>query len=210
METENALIIFIKNPELGKVKTRIARTTGDAKALDIYFQLSKITRENAILLRGVTCYLFYSDFVDSVDNWSNIIFQKKLQIQGDLGEKMQAAFAEILNLHPRVCIIGSDCPTLSTNILNQAFMGLEKNDFVVGPSTDGGYYLLGMSKYNLENTPNFEEVSPQYLFQKMAWSTENVLPETLKRIREHRKTIYLLPELTDIDEEKDWLAYLKK
>ena len=150
MKAENALIIFIKNPELGKVKTRIARTTGDEKALDIYFQLSKITRENALLLRGVTCYLFYSDFVDSMDNWSNIIFQKKLQIQGDLGEKMQAAFAEILNLHPRVCIIGSDCPLLSTDILNQAFMGLEKNDFVVGPSTDGGYYLLGMSKYNLE------------------------------------------------------------
>ena len=168
METENALIIFIKNPELGKVKTRIARTTGDAKALDIYFQLSKITHENAILLRGVTCYLFYSDFVDSTDDWSNVVFQKKMQIQGDLGEKMHTAFSEILSLHPRVCIIGSDCPLLSTDILNHAFIELKRNDFVVGPSTDGGYYLLGMSKYNLENKPNFEEVPPQYLFQKMA------------------------------------------
>ena len=110
MKAENALIIFIKNPELGKVKTRIARTTGDEKALDIYFQLSKITRENALLLRGVTCYLFYSDFVDSMDNWSNIIFQKKLQIQGDLGEKMQAAFAEILNLNQLQAFSGTVGP----------------------------------------------------------------------------------------------------
>lgn len=207
--TENALIIFIKNPQLGKVKTRLAKTVGDEKALEIYLELSKITRENCEMslrgtrqLRGQSAikpYVFYSDFINKNDDWSNDIFEKAVQSGDDLGDRMSNAFTFILQNHAKACIIGSDCPTLSVEILEAAFEALDNHDFVVGPSTDGGYYLLGMNG----NTP------PQYLFENMVWSTENVLSETLKRIKAQHKTVALLPELTDVDEEKDWLKYLK-
>ena len=196
----NALIIFIKNPALGKVKTRLARTVGDEKALDIYLELTKITRENAEILRGPSRHVFYSDFNNQDDEWSNNTFQKHVQSGDDLGERMFNAFSDVLKTHENAVIIGSDCPTLTAEILDMAFEKLATNDFVVGPSTDGGYYLLGFGQ---NNTTNF-------VFKNMDWSTENVLPTTLKRISAQGKTAFLLPELTDVDEEKDWLAYLKQ
>jgi uncharacterized protein len=195
--TENALIIFIKNPELGKVKTRIARTTGDEKALAIYSKLTEITRQNAQLLRGVHLHVFYSDFIDPTDAWPNQVFKKHVQTGEDLGERMSNAFSEILKKQKKAVIIGSDCPTLTTELLTSAFEKLDNHDFVVGPSTDGGYYLLGFGRKNIND----------FVFTNVDWSTDTVLPTTLKRIAENGKTTYLLPELTDIDEEKDWNAY---
>ena len=196
--TKNALIIFIKNPQLGKVKTRLARTLGDEKALEIYHELSDITHKNTAILRGVKCCVFYSDFIDKTDNWSSKYFEKWVQQGDDLGARMANAFAHIFEKHEKVCIIGSDCPTLSPTILQEAFQALENKDCVIGPSTDGGYYLLGISK----NVSDYAS-----LFENMAWSTESVLSETIKRISDKGKSIYFLPELTDIDEEKDWVAF---
>ena len=195
----NALIIFIKNPALGKVKTRLAKTVGDEKALDIYRQLTEITRKNAQILRGVNRTVFYSDFHNSNDEWTNEGFQKHVQSGDDLGERMFNAFAEILKTNENAVIIGSDCPTLTAEILELAFEKLQKNDFVVGPSTDGGYYLLGFGKNNLTDS----------VFKNMDWSTDKVLPTTLLRIKKQRKSVFLLPELTDVDEEKDWIMYLQ-
>ena len=224
--SENALIIFIKNPQLGKVKTRLAKTVGNEKALEIYLELSKITRENCQILsqripseRGqsdIQPYVFYSDFINTNDDWSNDIFKKAVQSGEDLGDRMSNAFLFILQNHAKACIIGSDCPTLSVAILESAFDALDKHDFVVGPSTDGGYYLLGMNatQYISDNkseirNPKSEIKPPQYLFENMVWSTENVLSETLQRMKAHGKTVALLPELTDVDEEKDWKNYLE-
>jgi uncharacterized protein len=197
---KNALIIFIKNPALGKVKTRIARTAGDEKALDIYLELTKITQKNVLILRGPSRHVFYSDFYNHSDNWANNKFQKHVQRGDDLGERMFNAFSDILKTHQKAVIIGSDCPTLTADMLTNAFAELDTHDFVVGPSTDGGYYLLGFSAGNLSDL----------LFQNMDWSTDSVLPTTLKRIEENGKSVFLLPELTDIDEEKDWDAFIKK
>jgi uncharacterized protein len=197
MSYKNALIIFIKNPALGKVKTRLAKTVGDEKALDIYLELSRITRDNAGILKNIQPYVFYSDFIDKNDDWSNEIFKKRVQSGENLGNRMSNSFHEILGQHQHVCIIGSDCPTLSVDILNQSFEMLQNHDFVVGPSTDGGYYLLGISSKKYE-----------FLFKNMEWSTENVLSETLHRIAQNDKTAALLPALTDVDEEKDWVNYI--
>ena len=194
-----ALIIFIKNPALGKVKTRLAKTVGDEKALDIYLELTEITRKNAKILRGVNRHVFYSDFYNRDDEWSNTAFQKQVQSGDDLGERMFNAFSTILTSNEKAVIIGSDCPTLTAEILENAFAALENHDFVVGPSTDGGYYLLGFGQQNLSDL----------VFKNVDWSTENVLPTTLKRLEEAEKSVFLLPELTDVDEEKDWLAYEK-
>lgn len=216
--SNKALIIFIKNPVKGKVKTRIAQTVGDDRALAIYLELSKITRENAFLLseglpleKGVNCYVFYSDFIDTSDEWSDIYFNKQLQIGQDLGERMLNAFDFVLKKHPFACIIGSDCPTLSVDILHQSFDKLRDFDCVLGPSTDGGYYLLGIKneEKNIENGRFRLEKMLKHLFLNMVWSTDQVLSNTLKRIEQNNQTVALLPELTDIDEETDWLIFQK-
>jgi uncharacterized protein len=202
-----ALIIFIKNPQLGKVKTRLAKTVGDDKALVIYQQLLDITRKNAIQLAkaGITSYLFYSDYVNDADAWSSDFFIKKVQHGADLGARMSNAFSEVMARHDKVCIIGSDCPTLSVAILKKAYSILDKKNAVVGPSTDGGYYLLGLSK-NTEGV-SAKILNHQSLFNNMEWSVDTVLPETINRMEVQQLTYALLPALTDIDEEKDWTSY---
>ncbi len=209
--TDNALIIFIKNPIKGKVKTRIARTVGDDAALAIYLQLSKITRENALLLRGAKVYLFYADFIALHDEWSNDSFEKHLQSGKDLGERMLNAFDFVLKMHTSACIIGSDCPTLSVEILQESFKLLSNYDTVLGPSTDGGYYLLGIKKAEIEGKNKDLSLlkALHHMFDNMIWSTENVLSNTLQRIEENHQTVFLLPPLTDIDEEADWLIFQK-
>ena len=205
---DKALIVFIKNPALGKVKTRLARTVGDVAALDIYRELTQITRQNAEILRGVSCYVFYSDFIDTDDDWHNTVFKKQVQSGTDLGERMANAFDWVLKTHRRACIIGSDCPTLTADLIEQGFQELTTHDFVVGPSTDGGYYLLGMNVSHFGGSKTDMGTTAKFLFDNMAWSTDRVLGDTLERISDIGKTVFLLPSLTDVDEEKDWLAYL--
>lgn len=190
----NTLLIFIRNPALGKVKTRLARTLGDVEALRIYRILLEKTRTATL---GVTAerWLCYSDFTDLHDDWPNADFHKKTQHPGDLGERMEAAFREAFAAGAqRAVIIGSDCPDLTGTVLQQAFDALDGADFVLGPVPDGGYYLLGMKQ--LESS----------VFHDIAWSTETVREHTLQKIQAAGLTCALLPVLLDVDTEEDWRA----
>ena len=189
-----SVIIFIKNPALGKVKTRLAATIGDEAALAVYHKLSQRAREVALAL-DVPRHLFYSDFTDDNDAWDNALFIKKQQVGQDLGERMHLAFVDTLQTSPKAVIIGSDCPLLTPEIVQLALDQLEHYPFVLGPALDGGYYLLGMQK----PTPA--------LFENMEWSTENVAKITLERMAEIGASCYLLPALPDIDVEEDWQKY---
>lgn len=186
-----ALILMVKNPELGKAKTRLASTMGDEAALKWYRYLLNHTRETTQLVPA-TRYLYYSSFIDEEDEWSPESFVKSLQPEGDLGQRMQKAFAQTFAKgHSRVLIIGSDCLDLRVHHLKDAYQALQKHDFVIGPASDGGYYLLGMN--SLENS----------LFENKAWSTEGLFAETLANIKALNKTVALLPELSDVDFEDD-------
>jgi len=191
----SVLLIFIKNPVLGRVKTRLARTVGDAEALRIYHILLEKTRL-AALGASTQRWLFYSDKAASGDGWDDAVFQKFTQQGDDLGARMadafQRAFAEGAD---RVLIIGSDCPELDSAILNDAFSLLDHHDFVLGPTPDGGYYLLGMRAFE----PS--------VFADIAWSTETVRAATLEKIRTLGKSCALLPELSDVDTEADWRKF---
>lgn len=189
-----SLIIFIKNPALGKVKTRLAATIGNEAALAVYHKLSQRTREVSLALE-VPRHLFYSDFIDHDDAWDNVLFTKKKQQGLDLGERMHLAFVETLQTSNKAVIIGSDCPLLTPEIIQLAFDQLDQHPFVLGPALDGGYYLLGM-----------RQPAPA-LFENMAWSTEHVAKITLERVAERGMSCYLLPALPDIDVEKDWQKY---
>lgn len=188
---KTALILFIKNPELGKVKTRLAKDVGDENALKIYASLLEHTRQVALEV-PTDRLLYYSSWIDEQDAWDPATFIKKVQSGEDLGARMKHAFAEAFQTYDRVVIIGSDCAQLNEQIIEHALEQLEHYSFVIGPSEDGGYYLLGMQTY----TPA--------VFEEIPWSTEEVLLFTLDRIRALEVSYYLLPKLSDIDYLEDW------
>ncbi len=189
------LLIFIKNPRPGYVKTRLARTVGDAEALRIYHILLNKTRE-AATGTDAERWLCYSDEATENDEWPSAQFRKSVQQPGDLGERMAGAFERAFEAGAdRVVIIGSDCPELTPALLTKAFDALSTHDFVLGPTFDGGYYLLGMRAFN----PS--------VFHEVAWSTEAVLPTTLARIQSLDQNVFLLPVLSDVDTEEDWKSW---
>ncbi len=195
MNDNRALLLFVRNPEKGKVKTRLAQDLGDDKALAIYLELLGITRTVAVAIPAGR-FLFYSNFIPQSDDWPDALFQKHLQSSGDLGARMEAAFQLALETHQKAVIIGSDCPELSPAIIEQAFTQLDHCDAVLGPANDGGYYLLGL-----------KNVIPT-VFREMVWSTAFVLAETLARLDAAGKSYALLPELSDVDHVEDWERYL--
>ncbi|MEO6253211.1 MAG: TIGR04282 family arsenosugar biosynthesis glycosyltransferase [Ferruginibacter sp.] len=194
---KSALIIFVRNPELGKVKTRLAATAGDEQALDIYCGLLNHTMLLATEI-AADKFVYYYQQIKADDIWNEDRFYKKIQTGENLGDKMKAAFNEIFKLgYKRVIIIGSDCLQLNSTIINAGFALLDEHDTVIGPATDGGYYLLGMKK------------SHGFLFDNKAWSTESVYDESIKDMQQHHLSTGLLPVLTDVDTEADWIESKK-
>lgn len=195
MFSENLLMVFIKNPELGKVKTRLAKTVGDEKALHVYQILLDHTHKVARRVNADKA-VFYSDYISTDDVWKKDNFQQLIQKGDSLGDRMAAAFIKAFNMgYKNVLVIGSDCFDLNEDIITEAFKILEKNEVVLGPAKDGGYYLLGMKRY-------YEQ-----LFKNKTWSSENVLLDTLLDLSNLNLSFKLLPTLSDIDQEKDLKNY---
>ena len=185
----------MKNLVYGKVKTRLAATIGHDKAFRIYKELIAHTR---FITKELPCtkIVFYSDYLQNEDEWGNDYFKAKQQ-GIDLGERMMNAFNKVINEgYLKAVIIGTDCPLLDAAIINDAFEQLSHNDIVIGPASDGGYYLLGLKKLHPE------------LYQNIPWSTENVLQQTINICRKENLNYNLLQELSDVDDEND-LQHLK-
>ncbi len=183
-QSRNLLIIFTRNPELGKVKTRLAKSVGDQKALDIYKFLLQRTKEVTL---QVDCdkTVFYSQEIAQNDIW-NLEFSKEIQTGNDLGEKMQNAFSSAFEKgYEKVAIIGSDLYDLEPHHISEAFEKLDSHDVVMGPAQDGGYYLLGL-----------KEVYPN-IFQNKEWGTSTVRKDTLNDLQ--KVSLHLLEELNDVD-----------
>jgi len=190
-KTSSLLIIFYRNPELGKVKTRLAASIGDAKAFSIYLLLSEHTRSVTEKL-PIDKALYYSNYVDTEDNWSKSRYQKILQSGDDLGEKMGNAFkAGFSSGYKSICIIGTDCLDLTPRILKEAFRKLLTHEVVIGPAVDGGYYLLGMNHLH------------PLLFENKNWGENNVLSQTLSDVKMLGLSFWQMEPLNDIDREED-------
>ena len=195
--SKSALIIFVKNPILGKAKTRLAKSIGDEKALAIYERLLKRTHEIVSPL-SVDLQIHYTEFIDREDLWENERFQKFMQVKADLGAKMKAAFAQAFTQgYESVCIIGSDCWDLKTETIATAFDLLDEKDFVIGPSVDGGYYLLGMKQ------------NENRLFENKQWSTSTVFNDSIADMQLLGKSHALLPMISDVDVIEDLGAWAK-
>jgi len=191
MDEQNRLLIFVKNPQLGKVKTRLAQTVGNEQALAIYLQLLYHTQSISSQLM-VNRAVYYSSFIDRADIWPETQFKKYEQTGTDLGERMKNAFATAFaEGFEKVVIIGSDCPQLTSTHIQQAFDMLSTRDAVIGPAEDGGYYLLGMNRLLPE------------LFVNKAWSSAEVLPQTIADFERLQLSYYCLETLQDVDTEED-------
>lgn len=183
--SKNLLIVFTRNPELGKVKTRLAKTIGNATALKIYIFLLERTRDISVKVSADKA-VYYSVKVRENDIWDANIFQKHQQVGEDLGIRMLHAFKNGFKAgYEKVMIIGSDLYDLTAETIENAFMALENNEVVIGPAEDGGYYLLGMN--SLE----------EKVFKNKDWGTETVRKDTLEDLKD--KKVFLLGELNDVD-----------
>ncbi|ANW96874.1 glycosyltransferase [Wenyingzhuangia fucanilytica] len=178
------LIIFIRKPELGKVKTRLAKDTSDEVALAVYKDLLTHTHQITKDLE-VDKWVFYTDEIEFDDMWDNGDYMKMIQAQGDLGNKMQEAFFKGFGAgYLEIVIIGSDVDTLSKEIIEDAFEQVKQQP-VIGPSEDGGYYLLGLDEPRTD------------VFTNKEWGTDSVLRDTLLDFE--NEEVAILDELNDID-----------
>ena len=187
------LIVFAKAPDKGKVKTRLGKNIGMKKSQGIYIQLlyhtAKVTRKSKI-----ETILFANKSDDTLESIFYHSKKNKLQKGKNLGEKMENAFLwAFKKSYEKVILIGSDLFSLKDNILIEAQQALENFDLVIGPSYDGGYYLIGMKKMNNK------------IFKGIPWSTNEVLCSTEKKIKE--KKIYYLEIAKDVDDFNDLKAH---
>ncbi len=183
--SKNLLLTFTRNPEIGKVKTRLAKSIGDAAALNIYEFLLNHTKE--VIEKGAfDIAVYYSEKIKENDIWTGPKFTKYIQNGNDLGERMLKAFEEgFENSYTKIVIVGSDLYDLELSHINEAFDSLDKTEVVIGPAEDGGYYLLGLKR-----------MIPR-IFRNKKWGTETVSKDTLKDLQD--LSVHLLPTLNDID-----------
>lgn len=177
---------------MGKVKTRLAKSLGNRKALKIYQQLLTFTRDITQNI-PVEKQVWYSSYLEKNDPIFKNGYSAKVQGEGDLGKKMKEAFSQaFIDGSERVVIIGSDCAELDGALIKKAFERLKTNDVVIGPANDGGYYLLGMNDY-------FPE-----LFDGIEWSTNSVYSQTKARVNQMQLSCFELRVLSDVDNAQDW------
>lgn len=198
----DALIVFVKNPEPGKVKTRLSPPLTPDQACTLYrnFVLDALAQYTRVL-PTTEIYLFYAP-ADAGQKIRLLVQNELSKIAGrfrfypqtgeDLGDRMSNAFGALFERrHRRVVIIGSDHPGLPSDFLIEAFARLDGNDVTIGPSLDGGYYLLGLKEAQAQ------------IFRGIRWSSPEVLDATLAVMRKLRKTVHQLPKWYDVDDIAD-------
>lgn len=196
MPESRQLIVFSRFPEPGKTKTRLIPALGAEGAANLQRKMSGHTMLNtrvAATAVGAGIQVRFSGGTASkLRRWLGDGTDYQAQAQGDLGVRMQLAFEEsFANGSRATVIVGTDCPTLNPLILEDAFKGLEDHDIVIGPATDGGYYLIGLRGPIPE------------IFQGIDWGTETVLRQTLAAVEKRDPTMKWLPPLSDVDTADD-------
>lgn len=197
---DRCLLFFIKNPEKGKVKTRLASVMGDHLAVLLYREF--ILKILETLKSGNSpFYIFFypKSSLKVLKEWLGGHYRYMPQKGKDLGERMKNGFREIFALgFRRVILIGSDLPDLPLEFIEEAFTSLNEKGVVLGPSYDGGYYLVGFERKNF---------LPQ-VFDGIPWSSSTVFKATMKVLKGSRRTVHILKHLRDIDTIEDLRSFL--
>lgn len=196
--SSKGLIVFAKKPEPGKVKTRLQPQVGSHEALLLYQAFVVDTLARLSSLKGIK--IFLGCFPNSSDPWFTGLSKRFglhlfNQEGNDLGERMASAFVslEVMGIRQKV-IVGTDAPHLPLGYVENAFTLLESDPVVIGPSRDGGYYLLGIRG----SVPD--------IFSGVAWSTPSVFNQTIERLKKGGVNHSLLPEWFDVDSYDDLLS----
>ncbi|MFH1379921.1 MAG: TIGR04282 family arsenosugar biosynthesis glycosyltransferase [bacterium] len=196
---KNCIILFVKYPQKGKVKTRLAADIGSAQATALYKNFIKDILSLTKTITSEVCILFDPPAKQSkFKKWLGPAYQYYPQSRGDLGERMKNAFIFGFNQgYANIIILGSDSPDIPPRILKSAFTTLNGQKSVVGPSYDGGYYLIGFNR---------KFFNPD-IFTEIPWSTDRVMEKTIEKFKKNKLSFRLLPLWHDVDTYKD-LAYL--
>lgn len=189
--TKNLVIVFVKNTNLGTVKTRLAKTIGNFGALEVYKELVAITKQ-AIAKVDADVRIYFSKTLDE-SQWTN--YPKTVQKGVDLGERMYNAFDDgFRDGYKNIVLIGSDLPDISAAHIEKGLTALEQNEVTFGPAEDGGYYLVGLQRLIPE------------IFKNKPWSQPQLLKTTLQELHNLSISVSTLDELNDIDTYEDLIA----
>lgn len=198
---QEEIIIFARYPRAGRVKTRMIPHLGSKGAAGLHTYLAEqtlIRAREAAVLRPALLSLWYTGASQrQMTEWLGSALPLIPQQGKDLGERMAAAFqAAWAKGMQRAVLIGSDCPALTPALIVQALAELTRHDLVLGPASDGGYYLIGLRRDLAPGTH-------AYLFQDINWGTDTVYRTTLARAAATKLTLTTLQELHDIDRPED-------
>lgn len=197
------LIIFTRYPEPGKAKTRLIPALGAEGAAHLHQQMAEHTLQQARSLQSLRPIeieiRFAGGTTANMTTWLGADLSYQPQGEGDLGDRMARAFqAGFEDSCASIVLIGTDCPDLDVDLLDQAFRELQQHDLVLGSAADGGYYLIGL-----------RSAAPK-LFQAVPWSTSEVLQQTVTIAQQLGLTIAYLPMLSDIDRPEDLPIWEKR
>jgi rSAM/selenodomain-associated transferase 1 len=194
MESGDVLGLFAKRPVTGEVKTRLAAAATPGWAaraaecflLDLVDRLTNIQARRVLVFSPASAESYFAGVVGD-------LFALAAQVEGNLGQRMAAFFTDQFQRGAtKVVLVGTDSPTLPLDLVQRAFRELERAELVLGPATDGGYYLIGAS----------QRVPP--VFERIAWSTPHVLLQTVAQLTDSSFRLALLPPWYDVDTLDDW------
>jgi rSAM/selenodomain-associated transferase 1 len=190
------LIIFTRYPEPGKTKTRLIPALGAEGAAEFHRQMTektvKMVREFAASYPVSTEIRYTGGNLALMQAWLGVDLRYNLQGSGDLGDRLRESFREAFKIEKTaVMAIGTDCLDLSLEILSEAFDRLKQQDIILGPADDGGYYLIGLSRFVPE------------LFTGIRWGSSEVFQQTLTVCQQLDLLVGFLPQLADIDRPED-------
>ncbi|WP_328188281.1 TIGR04282 family arsenosugar biosynthesis glycosyltransferase [Marinobacter sp. OP 3.4] len=196
---------FAKWPHKGRVKTRLAATLGDDGALHAHVTLTLTVLEQ-LRLCGYPLALAWDHDLDEPPAEAGPILNavagygigQLIQQGRDLGERMTQALSRGLQEADRAIVVGSDCPSVDADYVDQAVAALEEADVVFGPSDDGGYVLIGARR----TTPG--------MLREVAWGSETALEESVAAVSNAGLSVATLAPRWDVDEPEDWARFLSE
>jgi rSAM/selenodomain-associated transferase 1 len=190
----DALVVMVRAPRLGAVKTRLAAEVGEESALAIHRAMTeRVVSAVSAGSCAVTVSYTPGDAEPELRDWLGDRFQFTPQRGAALGDRMTAAIdAQLVAGAERVVVIGTDCPTLDAATVGDALSALEHHDVVFGPASDGGYYLVGV------------RAAQPAIFDRVPWSCEHTLAISLVRAADAGLSVALLQEMRDVDTADDW------
>jgi rSAM/selenodomain-associated transferase 1 len=199
---KRCVLLFVKPPIAGEVKTRLGTEIGEEQAAELYkcFVLDLLSQLKQL---GVAFRICYSPVENSeqISQWLGAEHEFIPQQGLNLGERMENAFLDAFdNNFNQAVIIGSDSPDLPEDFLELSFSALETHDVVIGPASDGGYYLIGFTQ---------AAFLPE-TFEAIRWSSDSVFEQTVNILKQHKRDMYLLPQWYDVDTLGDLKSLLER